>query len=159
MRSGAGPGTRPVGQSPATAGRASGDAKRLKHARYVLWRRPEDLTERQAEKLAWIAKTDPRLHRAYLLKEGCGMCSRSRARPANRRWTGGSDGPTAAGSPPSSSCNATFVKRGLRLVEEILVASEAGELTPSSPALSTATQLTSVAVASSSATFGSGPQP
>ena len=51
-----------------TAGRASGDAKRLKHARYALWRGPEDLTERQAEKLAWIAKTDPRLHRAYLLK-------------------------------------------------------------------------------------------
>jgi transposase len=53
-----------------TAGRATGDAKKLKHARYALWRNPEDLTERQAEKLAWIAKTDPRLHRAYLLKEG-----------------------------------------------------------------------------------------
>jgi len=52
------------------AGRATGDAKRLKHARYALWRNPEDLTDRQAEKLAWIAKTDPRLHRAYLLKEG-----------------------------------------------------------------------------------------
>jgi transposase len=52
------------------AGRASGDAKRLKHARYALWRNPEDLTEGQRERLAWIAKTDPRLHRAYLLKEG-----------------------------------------------------------------------------------------
>jgi transposase len=52
------------------AGRASGDAKRLKHARYALWKNPEDLTERQAEKLAWIAKTDPRLYRGYLLKEG-----------------------------------------------------------------------------------------
>jgi len=52
------------------AGRASGDAKKLKHARYALWRNPEDLTEAQQEKLAWIAKTDPRLHRAYLLKEG-----------------------------------------------------------------------------------------
>jgi transposase len=52
------------------AGRASGDAKKLKHARYALWRNPEDLTERQVERLAWIAKTDPRLHRAYLLKEG-----------------------------------------------------------------------------------------
>jgi transposase len=31
---------------------------------------PENLTDRQREKLAWIAKTDPRLHRAYLLKEG-----------------------------------------------------------------------------------------
>lgn len=52
------------------AGRATGTARALKHARYALWKNPEDLTERQAEKLAWIAKTDPRLHRAYLLKEG-----------------------------------------------------------------------------------------
>jgi len=52
------------------AGRASGTAKALKHARYALWKNPENLTERQTEKLAWIAKTDPRLHRAYLLKEG-----------------------------------------------------------------------------------------
>lgn len=52
------------------AGRAGGDAKRLKHARYALWKNPEDLTENQQEKLAWIATTDPRLYRAYLLKEG-----------------------------------------------------------------------------------------
>ena len=32
--------------------------------------KPEDLTDRQTAKLAWIAKTDPRLYRAYLLKEG-----------------------------------------------------------------------------------------
>ena len=31
---------------------------------------PRDLTTRQQAKLAWVAKTDPRLHRAYLLKEG-----------------------------------------------------------------------------------------
>ena len=49
---------------------AGGDARRLKHARYALWKNPENLTDRQREKLAWIAKTDPRLHRAYLLKEG-----------------------------------------------------------------------------------------
>lgn len=51
-------------------GRSSGTARALKHARYALWKNPEDLTEQQTEKLAWIAKTDPRLHRAYLLKEG-----------------------------------------------------------------------------------------
>jgi len=45
-------------------------AHKLKGARYALWKNSEDLTERQSEKLAWIAKTDPRLHRAYLLKEG-----------------------------------------------------------------------------------------
>lgn len=49
---------------------AAGDARALKHARYALWKNPENLTHRQREKLAWIAKTDPRLHRGYLLKEG-----------------------------------------------------------------------------------------
>nr|QIY77592.1 ISL3 family transposase [Streptomyces sp. RLB1-33] len=45
-------------------------ARKLKHSRHALWKNPEDLTERQQAKLAWIASTDPRLHRAYLLKEG-----------------------------------------------------------------------------------------
>jgi transposase len=49
---------------------AAGQAKALKHARYALWKNPQNLTSRQQAKLAWIAKTDPRLHRAYLLKEG-----------------------------------------------------------------------------------------
>ncbi len=52
------------------AGRSRGQAKAIKHARYALWKNPENLTVRQEAKLAWIAKTDPRLHRAYLLKEG-----------------------------------------------------------------------------------------
>ena len=51
-------------------GRSTGAAQGLKRSRYALWKNPENLTERQAAKLAWIAKTDPRLHRAYLLKEG-----------------------------------------------------------------------------------------
>jgi len=42
----------------------------LKGARYSLWKNPENLSENQQIKLAWIAATDPRLHRAYLLKEG-----------------------------------------------------------------------------------------
>jgi transposase len=41
----------------------------LKGARYALWRNPEDLSERQAAKLADIARTNRRLYRAYLLKE------------------------------------------------------------------------------------------
>jgi transposase len=49
---------------------AAGDARRLKHARYALWKNPENLTDHQRDKLAWIAKTDPRLYRGYLLKEG-----------------------------------------------------------------------------------------
>ncbi len=52
------------------AARASGHAKALKHARYALWKNPENLTSRQQAKLAWVAKTDPRLHRGYLLQEG-----------------------------------------------------------------------------------------
>jgi len=48
----------------------TGQARALKHARYALWKNPENLTDRQREKLEWIAKTDPRLYRAYLLKEG-----------------------------------------------------------------------------------------
>jgi transposase len=49
---------------------AQGDARALKRARYPLWKNPENLTDRQRTKLAWIAKTHPYLHRAYLLKEG-----------------------------------------------------------------------------------------
>jgi transposase len=49
---------------------ADGHAKAVKNARFALWKNPENLTTRQAQKLAWIAKAEPRLHRAYLLKEG-----------------------------------------------------------------------------------------
>ena len=42
----------------------------MKGARYSLWKNPENLTENQRVRLAWIAATDPRLYRAYLLKEG-----------------------------------------------------------------------------------------
>ena len=59
---------RPAANAPARP--ASDRAKSLKGARYALWKNPENLTDRQQVKLAWIAKTDPRLHRAYLLKEG-----------------------------------------------------------------------------------------
>lgn len=45
-------------------------ATALKGARYSLWKNPENLTENQHVKLAWIARADPRLYRAYLLKEG-----------------------------------------------------------------------------------------
>lgn len=49
---------------------AAGSAKALKGARYALWKNPENLTQGQQTKLAWVARTNPRLHRAYLLKEG-----------------------------------------------------------------------------------------
>jgi transposase len=53
--------------------RAKGSLDRYQsvaRSRYALWKNPENLTENQQAKLAWIAKTEPRLHRAYLLKEG-----------------------------------------------------------------------------------------
>ena len=46
-----------------------GRAKQLKGCRYALWKNPENLTGRQAGKLAWIARHNGRLYRAYLLKE------------------------------------------------------------------------------------------
>ncbi len=52
------------------AGRSTGEAKQVKNARWALWKNPEDLTEKQTVQLGWIAKTSPRLYRAYLLKEG-----------------------------------------------------------------------------------------
>lgn len=50
--------------------RSTGDAQRLRRGRYALWKNPQNLTSRQRARLEWIAKTNPRLHRAYLLKEG-----------------------------------------------------------------------------------------
>lgn len=44
-------------------------ARDLKGARYALWKNPEDLTARQAAKLAWVAQVNRTLYRAYLLKE------------------------------------------------------------------------------------------
>jgi transposase len=49
---------------------SQGGARELKNARYALWKNPEDLTGAQQAKLAWIEKTHPYLHRAWLLKEG-----------------------------------------------------------------------------------------
>jgi transposase len=49
---------------------SSGPARALRRARYALWKNPDNLTDHQRAKLEWIAKTDPRLYRAYLLKEG-----------------------------------------------------------------------------------------
>ncbi len=59
---------RPRADAPPRPG--SERAVALKGARYSLWKNPENLSENQQVKLAWIAATDPRLYRAYLLKEG-----------------------------------------------------------------------------------------
>jgi transposase len=49
--------------------RARGPAKRLKDARWALWKNPEDLTDNQAATLNWIRTAHPVLHRAYEYKE------------------------------------------------------------------------------------------
>jgi transposase len=41
----------------------------LKKVRYALWKNPDRLTPNQRAQLEWVAASDPRLWRAYLLKE------------------------------------------------------------------------------------------
>jgi transposase len=47
----------------------SAQARAVAHSRFALWRNPEDLTDRQKTKLAWIEQTNTPLYQAYLLKE------------------------------------------------------------------------------------------
>jgi transposase len=49
--------------------RRSGGARWLKHTRWSVLKRPERLSERQAETLAILERENRRLYRAYLLKE------------------------------------------------------------------------------------------
>jgi len=44
-------------------------AKQLKGARFALWKQPENLTDRQRTKLAFIQTLNTPIYRAYLLKE------------------------------------------------------------------------------------------
>ena len=56
---------RQIPASPGRRGRTTGDSRKIARSRYV-----GDLNPRQRQQLDWIAKTDPKLWRAYLLKEG-----------------------------------------------------------------------------------------
>ncbi len=78
-------------------------AKQLKGCRYALWKNPEHLTGRQAGKLAWIAKHNNRLYRAYLLKEQFRLVFQHRGARRSPCSTPGSPGLDAAASPPSST--------------------------------------------------------
>ncbi|MGW9121563.1 ISL3 family transposase [Streptomyces sp. NPDC055663] len=75
-----------------TAGRER--ARALKDSRFALWKNAADLTVRQAAKLTWIAATDPRLHRAWRLKEALrAVFALAKSRPtaalkALDRWIG-----------------------------------------------------------------------
>jgi len=61
---------RRVPASTGRRGRTTGDSRKIARSRYALWKNPDDLNAHQRHQLDWIAKTDPRLWRAYLLKEG-----------------------------------------------------------------------------------------
>ena len=61
---------RRIPESPGRRGRTVGNSRHIARSRYALWKNPGDLNGRQREQLDWIAKTDPKLWRAYLLKEG-----------------------------------------------------------------------------------------
>jgi len=61
---------RRIKASPGRRGRTTGNSRQISRSRYALWKNPEDLNPRQHQQLEWVAKTDPKLWRAYLLKEG-----------------------------------------------------------------------------------------
>lgn len=64
-------------------------ATQLKGSRFALWKNPENLTAKQRTKLDWIAISDPRLYRAYLLKEALRLVFRmppDQAAQALDRW-------------------------------------------------------------------------
>jgi transposase len=63
-------------------------ARELKGARFAVWKNPENLTDRQASKLATIQKTNARLYRAYLLKEQLRQIYRLPAEAAERLLDG-----------------------------------------------------------------------
>jgi transposase len=82
-----------AGQRPRARNKnaATGAARALKRARWALWKNPDNLTSAQQAKLAWIAANDPRLHRAYLLKEGLRVIFQLPADEAGEalaRWLG-----------------------------------------------------------------------
>ena len=79
-------------------------ARGLKGSRFALSKNPENLSDRQRAKLEWIAIADPRLHRAYLLKEALRLIFQMPPRPSRGRdSTDGWPGPADAASPPSST--------------------------------------------------------
>ena len=61
---------------------STGVARELRDARHALWKNPDNLTDRQRQRLDWIAATHPRLWEAYRLKEGLRLLFRMRGAEA-----------------------------------------------------------------------------
>jgi Transposase len=72
-------------------------AHELKGAWFVGLENPENLTNRQASKLATIQQTNVKLYRAYLLRSSFDRSAASRPRPPSGCLTGGWHGRVAAG--------------------------------------------------------------
>lgn len=71
--------------------KAKGTSRAIKKIRYALWKNPENLTAYQAHQLEWVARTDPRLYRAYLLKEALRYAMRRKGeegKDALEAWIG-----------------------------------------------------------------------
>ncbi len=80
---------RPAADAPPRpdSARATG----LKNSRYDLWKNPENLTDKQHVKLAWVVQTNPTLGRAYYLKEGLRVIFKlplNEATEALDKWVG-----------------------------------------------------------------------
>jgi hypothetical protein len=66
----------------------------------------DDLLRLDDQMLVWIAKCDPRLYRAYLLKEGLRTVFVLKGEAGTEALDRGSPGRGGAASPLSSNCNA-----------------------------------------------------
>jgi transposase len=93
--------TTPIRHLSRTVRLSSGDAKDLKHARYALWKNPQNLTGRQQAKLAWIEKPTPTSGAPTCSKKDYGCHSSSKAKKGNTPSPAGYRGPPAAASPNS----------------------------------------------------------
>ena len=62
--------------------KATGEGKQLKDARWSLWKNPENLSPAELTRLAYVAATHPRLHRAWALKEGLRTVFTASGQPA-----------------------------------------------------------------------------
>ncbi len=71
------------------AGRATGHARQLKHARYALWKTPRTSPITSATNWPGSRKPTPACIAPICSRRACGTCSRSRARTGNTPSTGG----------------------------------------------------------------------
>jgi transposase len=77
---------------------ATGNARRLKNARYALWKNPDNLTDRQQRSWPGSPKPTRDCTAATCSKKACATCSSPRARPARPPRIAGCPGPDAAES-------------------------------------------------------------